>query len=277
MTRPDLPKIAGRNRALDEEAFAPEIRSPAEPPDNVWLELLAKYARFTGSLRQSSRLKQAGQILERLPIAKDLMLVIRPAATWQRIATERRGALFIFVYYLLPMFLLAALIEGLGLILLGQQQLERGMTINRFTLPRVIVYEGVQGMMVLWVVFTGAICIKSFGNACHRRNHAGQSLLVMVHIVGPLLLLQLLNGIPGMNVWVAWLLGITLALGALYHAIPRIMQPDVPSAMGLFFSSAVAIFLLALVGRLLTYWYLTGDFKLLEGVVSTLAGKLPVD
>ena len=62
-------------------------------------------------------------------------------------------------------------------------------------------WQPAQGLLLLLSLLVGAIFIKAFGNACHRRNHLSQSLLVLFHAAGPLLLVQLLNGIPNLGVY----------------------------------------------------------------------------
>jgi len=199
---------------------------------------------------------------DRLPVLKDWFLIIRPDETWNHIVADRRGAGLVFLCYLLPMMLLVALVEGHGLMLIGRHESAAGLT-DPFPFARVFGFEVTQGLLLLLSLLVGAIFIKSFGNACHRRNHLSQSLLVLFHAAGPLLLVQLLNGIPNLGVyWASWLIGIALTVSTLYYGLPRIMRPDPPSAMGLFLAGGFVVFLLLLGGRLFTYFYLTGDLHL---------------
>ena len=238
-----------------------------------WVGLILKLSAWSKSLQQNPLLDRVARFLQALPVLKEIVFVLHPAMTWQRIADNPRSWFSVFVKYLMPMFLLLAWADGFGLILLGRQQLAEGMTINRFSFPRVVVFELIQWLLNLLLIFICAACVTAFGNACHRRTRMGQSLVLLLHAFGPMLLVQMLNGFPEINVWVTWIIGITLSLCVLYHGVPRIMQPDTPSAMGLFFSSALTLFLLTLVVRLLTYLYIIGYFKPMDRLVSLLATK----
>lgn len=211
--------------------------------------------------------------LQMLPVLKDVFMVFRPLTTWNRIAESHRSPGFVFVFYLLPMLLLAGLVEGHGLTLLGRYQVAQGMH-NRFLFPNVVAYEVASWSLAVLSICVAAGLITSLANTCHARNNLSQSLVVAFHVLGPLCLIQLFNGFPHMYLWLTWLAGITFAMSALYHGLPRIMHPDPPSAMGLFMGSAAIVFLLMLGVRLVTYFYLAGDFKGLERHLSELVARL---
>lgn len=156
-------------------------------------------ARMNGRDRKAEP-APTGLVPDRLPVLKDWFLIIRPDETWNRIAADRRGVGRVLLCNLLPMMLLAALVEGHGLRLIGRHQSVAGLT-DPFPFARVFGFEVAQGLLLLLSLLVGAIFIKAFGNACHRRNHLSQSLLVLFHAAGPLLLVQLLNGIPNLGVY----------------------------------------------------------------------------
>jgi hypothetical protein len=226
-----------------------------------------------GDSRFHAWLQRIESPLKCVPVFKDFLCIIRPESTWNRITASQRGAGFVFVFNLMPLMLLLALVEGHGLILLGRQQVAEGMS-NRFTLPNVLVYEIASWLLAVLLICIAAALIRSLANACHTRNYLSQSLVVMFHCIGPMFLVQLLNGFPHIYLWLTWLVGVSLTIGALYNGLPRIMQPDPPSAMGLFVGSSIIVFLLMLGGRLLTGFYLAGDFKSLEKFLCGLATRL---
>ena len=121
-------------------------------------------------------------------------------------------------------------------------------------------------MIVLALV--AAVFIQMFANTCHSRNTLAQSLTVVLHSLGPLLLVQLLNGVSGMNPWVTWAVGTVLVLGALYHGLPRVLQPDAPSALGLFLGSAFVTVMLLFLVRFFSIWFLLRQFKPHENILS---------
>lgn len=254
---------AGEASDLEDDEFI-ESRPPAKRELNLLTWALSGGPGQCGQMFEWT--------LQCLPVFKDFFFVIRPATTWNRLAAARHGVGFTFAYYLLPMLLLTAMAEGGGLILLGRQQAAEGMH-NRFTLPMVCVYEAGSLLLLLGFVVLAAIFIRSFANACHARNHLSESLLLMLHCVGPLLLIQWFNGFPHIYHWLTWLTGAALALVALYHGLPKIMKPDVPSAMGLFVASAITMLLLMLCWRILTGFYLAGDLKPVEMFFSSLVAS----
>jgi hypothetical protein len=198
--------------------------------------------------------------LQRIPLAKDVFLVLRPVSTWNALAAKPQGVVFVLGVYLLPLLLLLAGVEGHGLMLHGRQQAAEGMN-NRFTLPVVAGYEAVNALLTLAAIFATGAVIKNFANACHARNHLQQCLVVVLQATGPVLLVQLFNGFPHMYVWLTWLAGMFFAVSALYQGLPRILQPDPPAAIGLFCSSTLVFVALMFCGRFLTYFFLIGKLK----------------
>ena len=252
---------------LEDDSYYLEAKAEAGAKDELNILLLFQSA---GLRRLCLWMEERIQCL---PLFKDLFFIVRPTTTWNRVVAARHGVVFIFVYYLLPMMLATALFEGHGLMSFGRQQVAEVMN-NRFTLPKVFVYEAGSAVITLILICLAAVFIKSFANACHARNNIRQCLTVMLYSVGPMFLVQWFNVFPNMYYWLTWLIGAFLTMGALYHGLPRIMQPDPPSAMGLYIGSALTVFLLLLGGRILTGYYLTGNFKSLEIWLTKAAGEI---
>ena len=216
--------------------------------------------------------------LTRWPVLKDLSLIFLPEATWDRIAAAQHRVGFILSVYLLPMLLLVGAVEGSALWRQGRQHLAAGLH-NRFTVSWIVIYEAAEMIVLLGLLLVCAGFIKIFGNTCRRHNDLAQSLTVMLHAVGPLLLLQLLNGIngfPPVFPWVTWAVGAALMVGTMYHGLPRVLQPDTPSALGLYIGSAFVVLPLLALGRFFTWWYLTGHLKPLEKILTELTARLPL-
>ncbi len=209
----------------------------------------------------------AGPGLLRWPLIRELILIVQPIAAWNRLAADPRSVPFIFFIYFLPLLLLASFAEGIGLMIYVQRHLA-AHAIHRLDISTVLAYEGLEIAVLLIIVVVCAGFIKMFGNTCHRRNTLAQGLTVLLHALGPMLFIQLFNVIPGMNPWLTWSVGIVLAVGALYHGLPRILQPDAPSALGLFLGSALVLFMLLFLGRFFFCWFLFRQFRPLENILS---------
>src|SRR5262249_6751277 len=103
-----------------------------------------------------------------------------------------------------------------------------------------------------------------------------QAFTAVAYGLGPFFLLRLLDASQGISPWVSWALGILLALGTLYHGVPRVMQPDPPQAFGLYVATSVLMLLLTLLMRFITASYLQGRFTKLEPIISGLGARLPI-
>lgn len=198
---------------------------------------------------------------------KDLLMLIQPAAVWNRIAIEPRSLAFVFWNNFLPMLVLSGMAEGFGVLYSSKSRMV-SMTGDPVSVSEIFYFELVQAGALLLLTLACAGIITLLVNTCHRRNHYAESLLLMLHALGPFLLLQLFNAIPGINLWLTWVAGMTAVCLALYVGLPRILQPDAPSALGLFFSSVLVVVMLFFCARLLACWYLIRQFRSIQDAFS---------
>ena len=87
-----------------------------------------------------------------------------------------------------------------------------------------------------------------------------QAFISVAYGLAPLFLLRLCDGLGSDLVWVPWVtwsVGILLAIGVLYHGVPRMMEPDPSHAFGLFLMSALLLMLITGLLRYVTISYLT--------------------
>jgi hypothetical protein len=203
---------------------------------------------------------------------KALLLVLDPTATWDRIQRAQRGLFFILVLYVLPMLVLISAAEGYGLVHWGRMQFARR---KYFPVNEAVVYEAAQFLLWLGVIFLGAKLIKSLGETFHGRHTFTQTFTTVAYGLSPLFLLRLLDGVSAINPWVTYSIGILLSVGALYHGVPRIMQPDPPQAFGLYLMGSILLVLTTGLARFITICYLRGKFTVVDSIVSDLAARLP--
>jgi hypothetical protein len=90
-----------------------------------------------------------------------------------------------------------------------------------------------------------------------------------------LFLLRLLDGLPNVNPWVSWSIGIVLSVKVLYQGVPRMMEPDPSLAFGLFLVSSLVMVIITGLVRFVTWWYLAGKLSQLDALVSGIAARLP--
>ena len=205
---------------------------------------------------------------------KAFLLIFQPGPTWDRIVLARRSPRFLLLGYLLPMMLLAATAEGLGLLEWGKMQpgIHR---IHKFTAGEVLIYEIAQSLLMLLAIVTSACLIKVLGGTFHGRHKYTDTFNLVIYGVSPIFLLRLLDAFPFISPWLTWGIGIALAIEVLYQGILLVLQPDMPSAFGLFFMCSALVVTLTGSVRFLAVWYLTGHLPALEKIISFLAAKLP--
>jgi len=205
---------------------------------------------------------------------KALLLIFDPVGTWEGIFRARRSLGFILALYLLPLLLVTSAAEGFGLVHWGKKQGEFGR-LNHFPLREAVLIEVAQILVSLVVVFGGASLIKAVGETFHGRHTYTQAFTAVAYSMGPFFLLRLLDTFPGLSPWVAWAIGMSLTVAALYQGVPRMMAPDPPHAFGLYVMSALLLVLISGLVRFATATYLQGKFPALQSLITGLAARLP--
>jgi len=208
---------------------------------------------------------------------KAILLIFEPVATWERIHAARRGMAFILVFHLLPLLLVTSFVEGYGLVQWGEYrgQMQEVAQLKPFKRGEAVLFEASQFILSLVVVFVGAKMVKSIGETFHGRHTYAQAFAAVAYGLSPLFLLRLLDTFPSVSPWVPWSIGMILSIAALYHGLPRMMEPDPSHAFGLFVMSALLLALISGLVRFLTWWYLAGKLAKLDIFISDLAARLP--
>jgi hypothetical protein len=161
------------------------------------------------------------------------------------------------------------LAEGYGLIHLARPRGEFGR-LHTFTVSQAVVYETLQVIVMLAIVFVMARLVKALGETFHGRHSFRQTFTVAAYGLSPVVLLHALDAFPGLSPWVTWGIGIALAATVLYHGLPPVMQPDPPHAFGLYMMSILLMALVTGLVRFITAWYMQGKFSKLDALISRL-------
>ena len=209
---------------------------------------------------------------------KALLLIFGPARTWEGIARARRRWWVILLFYLAPLWVLAGMAEGYGLVHWGKPQGEME-AVMQYTNSNALVFEILQLLLMLAIVLAGAKIIKALGETFHGRHTFNQAFTVAAYGLAPLFLIRILDIFPGVSSWVYWMtwaIGIFLCAGTLYHGIPQVMQPDPPQAFGLYVASGVLLTMVTGLARFLTFWYLDGKFGKLNVFISKVVNHVPL-
>jgi hypothetical protein len=163
-----------------------------------------------------------------------LLLIFDSSRTWEAIKNDRPTVARISFSFLLPLLLLTSVGEALGLMYLG---VERGTVTDRVVKASetlALRYELTQAVLSLVIVYLGALSLKMIGASFHRTHSYTECLTTLAYSVSPLFLFRLLDGVPAINTWVCYGIGIFLTLSLFYRGIPFIMRPDPSNALGLF-------------------------------------------
>ena len=208
---------------------------------------------------------------------KAFLLVLDSPTGWDTIVATKRSWPRILLGYLVPLWLIAFVAGGYGLIHWGKP---RGIIaeLKPFSNSEALIFEILQLCLMFVVVFVGTKLIKALGETFHGRNTFAQAFTVTAYGLGPVFTMQILDMFPGVSSWVywiTWIIGLCLTFKILYHGIPRVMLPDPPHAFGLYLTSCVLLGMVSGFMRFLTYWYLAGKFGKLDAAIASIIAHLP--
>lgn len=189
---------------------------------------------------------------------KAIFLIFEPGVAWDRIAQSRRGLVYIFATYLLPIILLTSAAEGWGLAHWGKWQPKFQM-VKSFTDGTIITFETIQVLLLLAMVLGSALILLKVSQTFHGRHTYLQSFTTIAYGLSPMFLAHFLDAAPNVSPWVSWGLGLAVSVWILYQGIPRVLQPDPTHAFGLYLSAIVVIILTSGVVRAMTGLYLLGN------------------
>jgi len=210
------------------------------------------------------RIRFSGYLFTRM--IKALFLIFEPVEAWDRVIKAQRGLGYLLLFYLLPMVLTVAALEGFSLMTWGRSQWDSGQT-KIFSPGETVVYETAQSLAMLAVVFICAQIVKALCNASFPRHNFKQGFTVAACGLSPLFLLRLLDVFPAINPWLTWGVGIMLCVGILYHGIPLVMQPDPSQAFGLYVMCSVLFIMVTGLERFVSVWYLAGRIPSFEELI----------
>jgi hypothetical protein len=204
---------------------------------------------------------------------KTLLLIFSPARAWDSVVEDKRGILFILFLFLVPLLALTVFGECYGLYELGKS---RGayLPARQYDLEELKVYGALQFSLSLVIVFVGAWFIRYLSETFRGESDFTHAFRVVAYALGPLFLCRLLDGVPMVQWWLAWAIGIVLTVSTMYHGVPRVMDPDPPQAFGLYVTSAFLLTIVSGLARYLSNWWLEGKFARAQEAASKVTALL---
>jgi hypothetical protein len=199
-------------------------------------------------------------------VIKALFLIFQPRAEWERILKTPHRMSWLLVRYLLPMMLIAATVEGFGMVVWGKPQsvIHR---VQKFSAGEAVAYELARLLMMAVIIVSCAILIKIFGDTFRGRHTYRQTLTLVIYGLSPLFLFRLLDATPLLNPWIPWAVGVVLCTEVLYQGVPQVMEPDPPNAFGLYFMSSLVLVAITGLERFITAWYLQGRMRPIKDIM----------
>jgi hypothetical protein len=111
-------------------------------------------------------------------------------------------------------------------------------------------------LAVLLLALLLQLLLRSF----HCRSAFRQSFTAMAYSYSPLLLMQAVDGLPGLHTWVCRLVGVVLAAKVFYLGLVRVVRPDPTVALGLYFLGSLLLFALAGISHFFVLQILDGGY-----------------
>ncbi len=190
-----------------------------------------------------------------------LALLITPAKRWQRIAQADRGIVFVLFVSLLPLMLLAGLIEGYGLIKWGEKRGDFGAVVY-ISQELAIRHEAVQIGLGLLLIFVGSKFIQWIGAGFNFEPSYNQCFTLVAYGSTPIYLARFLYSVPLISTWFCWTLGALGFASVLYQGIAYVLKPSPTKGFGLYLLSVMILIPLSGIGHLTALSLLHGKLAL---------------
>jgi hypothetical protein len=169
-----------------------------------------------------------------------LQLIFSPFETWEKVTSTPRGFLWVLSMHLLPLLVICLGIEGFLLHQLGEKQGELDYLV-KVPVNLAVRYTVAYGVLLIAGVFICAKFLNLAAQSFDTRTTYFQSWLVMVYGFGPIILARMIDGIPQINTWVCWAIGVAVAASVLYHGIGMVLRPDQTKGFGLYLMAVIII------------------------------------
>lgn len=191
-------------------------------------------AGLAGKLR---RLRRVGRI-GKLRLLKFLFV---PGSEWERI-TKPGSYLqlwFVLLISIVPLLAASCLVEGYGLMRLGEKHEE----LSKLIIPeeRIIRYEVFYAVATLVVLFITSALFKMVSSSFNVRTPFSNHFALLAYAFAPIILMHMPDGIPAIDTWICWGIGIALGIRILYHGIGVTLQPEQTKGFGLLLMSIVFV------------------------------------
>lgn len=196
---------------------------------------------------------------------KLVYLLFAPGQAWDSIATAQRNFLLVLFLNPLPLMALGIGAEAYSLshwgLLSSDIVRAKPMLLSLDVAQK---YALIRLCGDVAVLFFAAQLLNWIGDSFHLRTNYNDAFRVVAYSLGPVFCIgHALDGVPYVNTWICWTVGILLAIYLLYHGIGMVMKPDQTKGFGLFLCTSLLLIILTGAGNLIVQHLLKN--KLLMG------------
>ena len=171
-------------------------------------------------------------------------MIFSPFEAWEKVTTAQRGFFWVLFTYLLPLLVIALGIEGWLLTRLGEKQGELGFLV-KVPVDLALRYTAAYGVLLLVGIAVSAKFLGLASESFNVRASYFQTWLVMAYGFSPIILARILDGIPQINTWVCWAIGVAASASVMYHGVGAVLRPDQTKGFGLYLISIIVILLVS--------------------------------
>ncbi len=175
-------------------------------------------------------------------------LIFSPFETWEKITTAQRGYAWILLVHLLPLLVICLGLEGFMLSRWGEKQSGLDLIVA-VPVELAVRYAVTYLLILLAAIIVGAKFLGMASDSFNVQTSYFQSLVVMAYGYGPIILVRVLDGLPQVNTWVCWVLGVAGTISVLYHGIGMVLRPDQTKGFGLYLVAIIIVVLMSGLGH----------------------------
>src|SRR6478736_745802 len=203
---------------------------------------------------------------------KAILLVLRPVPSWNNISVANRSIVYILCLHLLPLIALTSFAEGYALVHWGKTHNIGSKYVKTYSPAEATAIEAGSSLVYVGLVFLAAAAARSYSSTFRSRSTFKQSFTAIAYGLAPMFCFRLMDMSDSLIPWIAWAVGIVLAIGVIYTGLPCMLRPDPPHAFGLYVMTSLTLLVIFGLWRLITWQFFLGRFPGLEKVISNLVG-----
>jgi len=187
-----------------------------------------------------------------------LNLLFSPEAEWQKAALKPPHFAIVLFISILPLMAVALAIEGWSLVKYGE--VFRGLAPRAVSFERAVKYEIFYGVASLLVMLFGGRLLRNVGRTFNLMSGYSVCFILIAFGYFPIILVRVLDGLPQINSWICWAVGVVLAFRILYHGIALWLRPEQTKGFGLLLVSFIYILVMSALVHFAAIQVLQGRF-----------------